>query len=748
MQESSFPTPEYGGLSGPVRPYLDLNPSDFGVDPSGSPQPLDYRRVIKRYLALSLLLMFFGAAAGFVLTAYVSPTYRARAMVEVEPLSVVLPKNELSTLGSSSQLDIQTDIQVLRSATFLRRVLDRLQLETVPPPPIQNDIFSRVRRRIRTNVQDPLAQMKEGLNFAVTTFSARPVNETRIIEITCDSTTPEIASAFVNTVANEYIEQSLQQRTQTAQQTNQWLTGQLEETRNRLQEAQQKLQEFVQTSGNLFVLQDNTLDNSKLRELQGELSSIQADRIAKQARYELVAKSSPEALPDVLDDVTLRTYQSHLADLRREAAALNVTLTPENPKVKKILAQIAELQKTLKREEDSVLQRMKNDYDAALRREKLLRSAYAVQAAQVSAQATKAAQYNALKRDVDTLQQTYNATLLEANESSISSSVPVNTIRLVDPSTPPGAPYAPRPTLNISFGAMAGLFLAGGFAFLREKTDRRVRMPGHSRHLLRIPELGVIPSIASRGGKLYDRLLPIGKRQTAEPLTIAPSPKVSGASKKEAYQLAESFRVTLASLLRENDGKRQPKVILVSSPGPGEGKTTIVSNLGIALAETGRKVLIIDADFRRPRLHAMFDLENNWGVTNILSADMETASLGISSGYPGLSVLPSGPLPENVPKLLYSGNFHRLLQAARERFDIVLIDAPPILEVADARIIGRLADRSVLVLRSGLTHQADAVEAYQQLHEDGTLLLGTVLNDWKPASRKRDYYYYMAQSEK
>jgi succinoglycan biosynthesis transport protein ExoP len=749
MWESSHPhqDPSFNRLPALPDSYLSLPASNAVVDAPERPPTADYWRLFRKYILLVLLLTVIGGTAGFFSVAFFSPVYQAQALLEVTSTGPVIFKNAVGGGDDASQVNVQTQIQLLKTSSFLRRVMERLQLETVPPPPVQNDVFSQLRHRLRTSTQDPLALMKEGLTMALKTFSARPVTGTRIIEIECDSTSPDIAANFVNTLASEYIEQNAQGHAQTSQQASQWLSGQLEETRNKMQEAQQRLQEFVKEQGSLFVLQDHTLDNSKLQELQGQLSGIQADRIAKQARYELVAKSAPEALPDVLDDVTLRNYQIRIADLRREVVALKATLTPDNPKVSKLEVQVTELQTTLNKEVSSVLQRIKNDYDASLRREKLLSAEYAKQAGQVSSQASKSAQYSGLRREVEMAQQTYSAMLLQANESNIAGSVQQSGIRQVDSATPPAEPYKPKPALNIGFGTMAGLCLSIGVAFLWEKMDRSVRSPGHSRTLLNVPELGVIPSIASQTPRTGWRLLP-GRDNKDATDSMRPElhfQKSSQARSGEpiSAQLADSFRVTMASLMLGNASGRRPQVILVTSPSPGEGKTTIVGNLGTALAETGRSVLVVDGDFRRPKLHKLFELENNWGLSDILAEGVELPEkLGLETTVPGLMVLPNGIRPESVSKLLYSSQMRRFFQAVRERFDVVLIDAPPILEVADARLLGEFADGALLVLRSGITDRADALQAYQQLFEDRTTLLGTVLNDFKPSRKSRQFYEY------
>jgi capsular exopolysaccharide synthesis family protein len=211
--------------------------------------------------------------------------------------------------------------------------------------------------------------------------------------------------------------------------------------------------------------------------------------------------------------------------------------------------------------------------------------------------------------------------------------------------------------------------------------------------------------------------------------------------------LADSFRAILASILIPQQSQ-VPQIIVMTSPNVKEGKSTITSNIGIALTELGRRVLLIDADLRRPRLHQIFEVDNAWGLASILVDDKGIAEysldeIGIATKVNGLYVLPSGPATESVNALLYSPRLRVLLDRLRDKFDSIIIDTPPIMQFSDARVLGKMSDGVVMVLRSGVTDQSSAIAARNVLTEDGSFLIGTILNDWTPSAKEsREYQQY------
>jgi succinoglycan biosynthesis transport protein ExoP len=341
----------------------------------------------------------------------------------------------------------------------------------------------------------------------------------------------------------------------------------------------------------------------------------------------------------------------------------------------------------------------------------------------------------ALQREVDGNREFYEAMSRRADEAGVASTVRQSNVRLVGPAEPPAHPYKPNVPLNLLMGMFGGLTLAIGYVMLQEQTNSSLRTPGEAGAYLTLPELGAIPK-AENG-----RFTPLGflgggngKSHVERASLEQPSSGVS-----------ESFRATLASILSTSHNGDHPRILVVTSSRPMEGKTTVVSNLGIALAEIGNKVLLIDADLRRPRLHKVFDQINSWGLSDVLREKNAIEELPLEvlvkkTAVPRLHLLPSGTSTDNIFGLLCSGRMARLLPRFRQEFDYVLVDAPPCLEFADARIIARYAERLLLVVRADYTDKKTAQAAVQRLLLDGIPVMGVIFNYWDPTHT--DLYGY------
>ena len=717
-----------------------------------------------------------------------APVYEAKTSLEVLELNDnFMNTKDVSQFdqGGRSDLltDIQTQIKLLGSESLKDRTLAALGYKK---PNADGEGASPVlgfMMRLRGfEVKDPhSAQLK----MASKETKVRVSGQTRVIEILVDSTSAKVAAEYANRLTQEFIEQSMEARWQMTQRTGEFLTKQLDEMKVKLERSDDALQEYARRSGLIFTGErtgeKTNVSEAKLGQLQEELTKAQADRVSKQSRWEMATSAPVDSLPDILNDLSLRDYQVRLSDLRRQAAELTETYTGENPKVRRIDAQIAALQKSLSSQRTDILRRIKNEYDEANRRERLLTAAYAAQTGIVTDQGEKAIQYNILKREVDSNRQIYDNMLQRMKEASVASALRASNIRVIDPAKVPAKPSMPSIPLNATLGLLAGGFFGVAFIVLTDRADRTIQEPADIALYLNVRELGLIPSnsMASKHSRGYF----YSKREPKEIEDDANKSERLGlvTYQKKASLIAESFRAALASILFTRQSSRQPKTFVVTSPSPSEGKTTVVCNLAISIAETGQRVLLVDADTRKPRIHEIFGVSNELGLTTLLqaresvelvnghrtselmaaggtdgapasnwnsldegelAADREYLSFVHQTAVANLSVLPAGPSVSGATNLLYSPRMQEYLTRFLRDFDMVIFDTPPMLTIVDARVIARHTDGVVLVIRAGKTTRDAAVAAQTRLREDGIYVLGTIMNDWNPKRAPGGYYGY------
>ncbi|MBV8071794.1 MAG: polysaccharide biosynthesis tyrosine autokinase [Acidobacteriaceae bacterium] len=751
--------PDHGALqaSASLRlPQKISGRADFLEDIEA--EPLRVWLLIRKYLLLGLTLVLAGTLGGIGMVLLQTPIYKSRILLEVQPLSATVSQNVMDPFAAMFNMDntnIQTQVHLLDSGPFRARVFEQMRQTPPPPPPAPRDMFGRLRMLIRPSATREAVSQRNALAMAAGTFSVSIINDTRLLELSCESTHPVITSAFLNNIAQAFIDDAIRSKGAASEMTNAWLKRHIDETKSSLQDADARLRTFVLKSGNVFASSDATVDDVKLKDLQTQLATAEVDKLAKQAAYEAAMKNqSVENVPQVVNDPIASTIRSQIAELDRQKAVLLINLTPKNPKVIAIEDQQKNLEASLRRQASGIVARLKSEYDASVNHEGLLLKAYAEESGQVTSQASKAAEYSALRREVDELQKRYDSLLAELSRTQVAQSAPVIPLRLVEPSVPPTMPTKPQPKTQMLLGVLGGLAATFGIAFIREKMDRSLASPEALQAFVRVPQLGVIPA-AHRlprwpDGRLLDgdsnvRLLP-----SAEETTV--SGVDSGHVARTAWEhgsipLADSFRATVASITRNLGSSRESRIILITSSTPGAGKTTVVSNLGIALSEAGKRTVIVDADFRRPHLSRVFGCRSDISLPAILLSDkpVETyqlEELTLQTSFASLRILPTYESSRKIATMLYSDRLPRVLEKLRSFFDVVLVDVPPILFPADARVIAEYTHGAVLVVRAGHCERDGLRAAVKCLYEDGVPILGTVLNGWVPSGAKSGMRYY------
>lgn len=686
---------------------------------------IEYWRILRGHKITLFALAFAGLVLGGLISIAQTPLYQAHTSLEIEEAapdpSNMKASERSSDAGTATAVsDMPTQIKILQSESLVERALEKLKEKHQASPPKERASagwrqFLHLSKPAANNKKVDLAA-KARANLTV-----RSDGQTRILDVAYDSTDPKHAADFANALASEFIEQNIEMRWNVSQRTAEWLSHELDEMRGKLEHSENALQAYATKSGLMFTSDKGSVSDDKLRQLQTSLSNAEIDRIAKQSIYESVIAGGTGIARNLLDDPSAREDRSKITDLMRQRAEMATMYTPDYVKVKQVDAQIASLRDALEAERKAVEEHARSEYEEAARREKLLAANYNTQGRLVNHEAEKAIQYNILKREVDSNQQLYDAMLQRTKLMNAASALRTTNVRILDTAKVPTAPYKPKPAVNAVLGSFSCLLLGAVFIIARDRANHTLQDRGDVNTYLNLPELGVIPQ-ANRNWKLR------------------------GGSDDSA--IAECFRGALTSILFSARYGPPSQVLVLTSWSPGEGKSTTVSNLGLALAEIGRRVLIVDGDMRRPNLHRILELQNKVGLADLLAGtEAVTKQVAVSAiqktRIPGLSVITSGPPPGNPSTLLYSQRAKDLLDVLRKDYDTILIDTPPMQTITDARLFGAMADAVVLVVRASSTSRDAARAAKQRFLDDGTNVLGAILNCWNSryAGTRYDYAY-------
>ena len=730
----------------PYRPadqYLGCAPADVaGIR--------EYGRMVSRHKLLIAAAAILCGVAGALISLPQSPIYRAHTAIEVEGPNDTTNLKDLDPGATANappmdQPNTESQARTLRDAALVERTLFDLSSDkraasvlnvsgTADNGPANNQLDDAV---VRTAMRQ----------LTVEVSADHP-----IIDIYFDCTDPHVGADFLNKLIDNLNLQNLESKRKSAHQLHIWLSGELQSQKAALEASSDALQSYARSHGLVNSDGQTNLTEERLRQVQDELSRAHADRLAAQSKYEESRSAPPDALPEVLDNPVLRDYELKLTDLRRQLAETGVVFQSTYPKVSGVQAQITELEATIRRERADILKRIENEYQSSVRHEELLARNYSEQAKAVSDQAIIDSHYNLLKREVDANRTLYDTMLQKVKVASVISALQASNIRVLSPARPPSEPFKPRPVFNTIMGVIAGCFLSMAFVFIREQTDRSLKRPGDATRYLCVPELGLIPSFSRQDRKPERRGVRNVRSDPQEQAgTRSLMPRLNFLSLTsrrpmeqnialatwydQSSELAEAMRIVISSLWLPRPGMNRPRMVVFASARSGDGKTTLASNVAIALAESCR-VLLIDGDLRKPTLHRLFDVPKGIGLGDVLAAtdDVREASKAAicATKVPNLSLLPSGSTSVKIGSLKYYQRLEQLFKHLRTTFDAVIIDTPPALGIADARIFARVSDVVVFVVRSAETTRDEASAALSNFQDDGTPVIGAVLNQWNP----------------
>jgi polysaccharide biosynthesis transport protein len=686
---------------------------------------IEYLRLLRRHRFAVMTILALCLLVGSLYALFAPKSYRAQTVIEITGINQDFMNTRDSDPyagGVTPDTYLETQIMLLKNEAVADRVVAVMAPEV--PPALASD--DAVRKGLIRNMVSEVQAKEEGAS--------------NLVRITLTGPDPQLVANTANELVSQYIQQGQNGRLTAASGTGTFLKQQLADAKSALQSAGDALQAYAGASG--IVLTSETQEPvaaEHLREIQQGLAQAEVDRANRQSAVEMAQNATADTLPQVVDDPTIREDSSKLTELRRQLADMSTTLTPSNYKVEKIQAQITDLETEILRRRSLIVHRLSVEDGTAARRQQLLQQQYERQLAVATDQGSKQVRFNMLKHEVDVNQQIYQSLLQKAKEAGVMAALRAANARVVSPAKAVALPYSPKLSISLLLAMLLGLVLSLLYILIAERRDDSVRNPGESEQYVERPELAVIPRARFTAKKSKASLrLALNTGSGSRAL----HPMLEHWREADRTFLTETYRSAGASILFSSNGGVAPKVLLVTSPHPQCGKSVTIANLAVSLAEGGRRVLLIDGDLRRPSLPNFFGVQNTAGLSNTLDEDerADPNTLVRPTDFPGVFILTSGIIKGTVARLLHSNRLPWVIGTARNGFDFVLIDAPPLLGLADARIISRYTDGVIFICRAGHTTVDDLAEARRLLAEDGTYILGTILNDYQSQREGSSHY--------
>ena len=595
--------------------------------------------------------------------------------------------------------------------------LTRLVGGIAPETPVRNVPESDSKT---PDAQDESAEQSRVVAAFLQRLTIAPVRNSRLVDVRFRSTDPKLAADVSNALSQAYIRQTQDTKFLASKEATDWLGNQLSEQRKEVESTELALQKYREQ--NDAISTEDPQVTQKLAELNTAVTRAKTDRIYKETLYNQLngIKNDTAALatfPPVLNNAFVQQLRSELSLLQRQEADLAAKFGPLYPQLIEVRAALKAAQLKIERETANIVEAIQTEYETAKSQEERLTAALDTQKAEALALNRKSIGYRALERDATSNRQIFESLLQRTKETTISGELKTNSIRIADAADIPRSPVWPQKRRNFLFAICAGALLAVVLAFFVEYMDNKIKTPDDIKWDLGVTCLGMVPKIDYKPANGGSPLLNNG---------VPPN-------------FSEAFRSLRTNVLFSVNGGRINSLV-VTSTAPGEGKTLIASNLAVGLALAGQRVLLMDADMRRPRAHSVFGLPQEPGLSDLMiDQTKKVADVVSRCSVPNLWVLPAGHLPPNPAELLSSKRFHKFLEKVQEQFDWVIIDSPPVMAVTDASILAYLASGVLFVTAADVTNRPAAVRAMEQLAAAKARLIGAVLNR---ADVDRNAYFY------
>ncbi|MBN8733094.1 MAG: polysaccharide biosynthesis tyrosine autokinase [Acidobacteria bacterium] len=719
--QNSLMIPENGRLPAYLLPAAGGGMPPLDADPDGSSMPLShYLWVFKRHRWKMLAFVLICTIATLAISLRITPIYESTATIDVDrqtPQGVIGQEAVRSTLNDSDQF-LATQVRLLQADSVLRPVAMKyglLQQESTAD--------DRTAAESRQRAGDAPVLLR---NLKVT----RPPS-TYLLLVSYRSSDPQLAADVANAISQSYLEHTYNIRIRSSASLSTFMEKQLDELRAKMERSSMALSRFERELNVINPEEKTSILSARLLQLNTEFTNAQADRVRRDAMFGSVQGGAIEALQTSAQGEDLRRLTERLNEAQEDFVQVKAHYGANHPEFRKSQAKVTEIQRALEYTRKNILSRVEIELRQAQSREAMLHKEVATTKTELDRLNARSFEYQALKREADADKNLYEELVRKIKEAGINAGFQNSSVRLADPARPGFLPVFPNVKLNLALALLLSTVFAFAAALVSDLLDNTVRDPEQVSRTLNTEVIGSLPSVKNWRGRLGPAL---GGGESTALVRASQQPEglVSG--------FDEAVR-TLRNSILLSDVDRRLRSLLITSASPSEGKSTMGVHLAIAHAQQGHKTLLIDGDLRKPSVHKRFNLPAGKGLSNVLTTEEDWKSLLVSpEELPGLHVLPAGPPSRKASDLIGRG-LEELLAEASEIYDLIILDAPPLLGFAEPLQMASIVDGVIVVTRAGQTDRKAVSSVLNTLRRLRANVLGIVLNEVHQEISSSYYYY-------
>jgi capsular exopolysaccharide synthesis family protein len=686
-----FPAEDYGASEDKINLFLYLN------------------TLMKRKW---WVLGFFLAVVTIVsvATLLMTPIYRASTVLQVtqdNPGSILGDRDAFAALFASETQGrfYETQFMILNSRPMAYKIMETLNLMEHPE-------YKKFSEKYSDNSPEEIKS--KFASHLLTDLEVIPLKRSFLVEVAFKSPDEQLAQKVVNVISTEYMKLAMETRRQSYGLIKTWLEGELQTLANRVEDSEKKIYEYGKEKDFLALDEKNNTIVKKYLEISTLLTRGQSDRMVKEAQYNQIKENGNDA-PLITNNPLILRLREDLIGQQAKVSSMGKIYGANYPQLQIERTRLTELNSRLNAEIQRISKSIEADYNTARKTERLLQEAQDSQKGKVGDLQYNLVRHHILKRDMQANEQLYQGLLSRMKEASVASTMVASNVAVLTPAEYPFKPYRPRKLFNLLLACLIGAGGGVGLAFLVEYFDNSIKSIEEMERTWQLPTLGLIPLIAKSRD---DHVTGENKKLGLNVLDIYNHPRSI---------LTEALRQIRTSVMLSSSGS-PPTSIMVCSPSPNEGKTTLAVAMSASLAMDGRKVVLLDADLRKPNIHKMLSVPGQPGLSNFLTGSATLEEIIKPTEIPNLFLIPAGPVPPSPTELLTSKDFEDFLQMLRRDFQHIILDTPPIIQFADGRALSSVVDGVLMIIRHNFTTRGSGLLAKQLLCQVNARIIGVIMN--------------------